>query len=324
MTLDYQGGRRRRKQVYGRTRKEVRDQITKLLTDQQFGLPISTERQTVGQFLEHWLESSARPRLRPRTFAGYKTIVSQHLIPVLGKTQLRKLTPQHVQQMLIAKTNEGLAPRTVGGIRAVLRTALTQALKWRLVAWNVAVPVDLPRASRPQFRVLEPRQAQELLRVAADHRLGPLFSVALAVGLRLGESLGLAWGDVDLSARTLRVRRALQRFDGKLRFVEPKSESSNRRVALPESAVDVLRRHRVRQKTERLLAGERWRETGLVFTTTIGTPLDGRNVRKAFRELLDAAELPPMRIHDLRHTCASLLLAQGVHPRVVMETLGHS
>ena len=324
VTLDYQGGRRRRKQVYGRTRKEVRDQITKLLTDQQFGLPISTERQTVGQFLEHWLESSARPRLRPRTFAGYKTIVSQHLIPVLGKTQLRKLTPQHVQQMLIAKTNEGLAPRTVGGIRAVLRTALTQALKWRLVAWNVAVPVDLPRASRPQFRVLEPRQAQELLRVAADHRLGPLFSVALAVGLRLGESLGLAWGDVDLSARTLRVRRALQRFDGKLRFVEPKSESSNRRVALPESAVDVLRRHRVRQKTERLLAGERWRETGLVFTTTIGTPLDDRNVRKAFRELLDAAELPPMRIHDLRHTCASLLLAQGVHPRVVMETLGHS
>lgn len=324
VTLDYQGGRRRRKQVYGRTRKEVRDQIAKLLTDQQFGLPISTERQTVGQFLEHWLESSARPRLRPRTFAGYKTIVSQHLIPVLGKTQLRKLTPQHVQQMLIAKTNEGLAPRTVGGIRAVLRTALTQALKWRLVAWNVAVPVDLPRASRPQFRVLEPRQAQELLRVAADHRLGPLFSVALAVGLRLGESLGLAWGDVDLSARTLRVRRALQRFDGKLRFVEPKSESSNRRVALPESAVDVLRRHRVRQKTERLLAGERWRETGLVFTTTIGTPLDDRNVRKAFRELLDAAELPPMRIHDLRHTCASLLLAQGVHPRVVMETLGHS
>ncbi len=324
VTLDYQGGRRRRKQVYGRTRKEVRDQITKLLTDQQFGLPISTERQTVGQFLEHWLESSARPRLRPRTFAGYKTIVSQHLIPVLGKTQLRKLTPQHVQQMLIAKTNEGLAPRTVGGVRAVLRPALTQALKWRLVAWNVAVPVDLPRASRPQFRVLEPRQAQELLRVAADHRLGPLFSVALAVGLRLGESLGLAWGDVDLSARTLRVRRALQRFDGKLRFVEPKSESSNRRVALPESAVDVLRRHRVRQKTERLLAGERWRETGLVFTTTIGTPLDDRNVRKAFRELLDAAELPPMRIHDLRHTCASLLLAQGVHPRVVMETLGHS
>ena len=97
VTLDYQGGRRRRKQVYGRTRKEVRDQITKLLTDQQFGLPISTERQTVGQFLEHWLESSARPRLRPRTFAGYKTIVSQYLIPVLGKTQLRKLTPQHVQ-----------------------------------------------------------------------------------------------------------------------------------------------------------------------------------------------------------------------------------
>ncbi len=150
------------------------------------------------------------------------------------------------------------------------------------------------------------------------------WGLAATGGLRLGESLGLAWGDVDLSARTLRVRRALQRFDGKLRFVEPKSESSNRRVALPESAVVVLRRHRVRQQTERLLAGERWQDTGLVFTTTIGTPLDDRNVRKAFGELLGAAELPPMRIHDLRHTCASLLLAQGGHPRVVMETLGHS
>jgi integrase len=216
---------------------------------------------------------------------------------------------------------KGCGDEGPGGIRAVLRTALAQALKWQLVAWNVAVLVDLPRASRPQFRVMEPKGARELLKVAADHRLGPLFSVALAVGLRLGESLGLAWDDVDLSTRTLRVRRALQRFDGKLHFVEPKSESSNRSVALPESAVVVLGRHRVRQQTERLLAGQRWRDTGLVFTTTIGTPLDDRNVRKAFRELLDAAELPPMRIHDLRHTCTSLLLAQGVHSRVVMETL---
>jgi integrase len=148
--------------------------------------------------------------------------------------------------------------------------------------------------------------------------------VALAVGLRLGEALGLKWDDIDLVQKELRVRHALQRSNGKLRLVEPKSERSRRSVSLPNFAVAALRQHRASQLQDRLAAGGSWQETGFVFTSSIGTPLEGSNVWKAFRALLDRAGLPQMRIHDLRHTCASLLLAQGVHQRLVMETLGHS
>jgi integrase len=153
-----------------------------------------------------------------------------------------------------------------------------------------------------------------------------VYLVALGVGLRQGEILGLAWSDVDLEASTLTVRHALQRIDGSLVLVEPKSATSRRIVALPVLVRDALRTHRVRQRTDRLLAGSCWHDDprGLVFTTTVGTPMDGIAVTRRFQAILRDAGLPRQRFHDLRHACASLLLAQGVAPRVVMETLGHS
>ena len=325
VTLGYEGGKRKRKSLYGRTRKEVQEKLTKVLRDQQQGLPVPIGKETVGQFLERWLKDSAKPRLRSRTFEGYEQIVAQHLKPVIGTVELQKLVPHHVQQLLNEKTKTGLSPSRVGYIRAVLRTALNQALKWQLVGRNVATLVDVPRVQRYEPQVLNPDQARSLLEKANEHRVGVLFSVALAVGLRLGEALGLAWEAVDLDKRTLTVRQALQRVKGKgLRLVEPKSKRSFRTLALPKAAVEALNRHRARQNRERLVAGGKWSNSGLVFTSTLGTPLDDSNVRRAFTELLGAAGLARMRIHDLRHTCASLLLAQGVHPRVVMEILGHS
>ncbi len=142
--------------------------------------------------------------------------------------------------------------------------------------------------------------------------------------LRRGEALGLRWTDVDLDTSTLKVRTSLQRVDGRLQLVEPKTARSRRTIALPQSAIIALRHHRVRQLQERLLAGQRWHDTGMVFTTTIGTPLDPRNVYRHFQRALAEAGLPQKRFHDLRHTCATLLLAQGVHPRGVMDILGHS
>jgi integrase len=197
-------------------------------------------------------------------------------------------------------------------------------VKWGLVSRNAAALADLPRAARFKIRHLDPQEAQAFLAAAKKNSLGPLFSVALAVGLRLGEALALSWDAVDLKAKTVSVSRALQRVDGKLTFVEPKSERSRRKVSLPAFSVTALERHRTAQRKARMLAGSRWQTSTLVFTTGVGTPLDERNVRRAFEAILTAAKLPPMRIHDLRHTCASLLLVQGVHARVVMETLGHS
>ncbi len=151
-----------------------------------------------------------------------------------------------------------------------------------------------------------------------------MYTVALALGLRQGEALGVRWEDVDLEAQTLRVRYALQRIDRKPTFVEPKTTRSRRTLPLPPSIVTALRAHRVRQLEERLLAGERWQDWNLVFASTVGTPLDGHNVTHRLQKHLERAGLPRQRFHDLRHCCASLLLAQGVHPRAVMEILGHS
>ena len=218
----------------------------------------------------------------------------------------------------------GRSPRTVQYTHTVLRRALGRALKWGLVARNVATLVDRPRSVRQEMQSLSPEQARVFLQAAEGDRLEALYSVAIAVGLRQGEALGLRWDDVDLDAGKLRVRVALQRVNGKLQLVGPKTAKSRRTIALPQTAVIALRKHRTRQLEERLRAGEHWQEMGLVFPSTIGTPHDARNVVRAFQKLLEQAGLPHMRFHDLRHTCASLLLAQGVHPRVVMEILGHS
>ncbi len=247
-----------------------------------------------------------------------------YIVPALGRIPLGKLSPQNVEAFLNDQRKAGLSPRTVQYLHATLRRALGRALKWSLVPRNVATLVDAPSTRRKEVEPLTPEEARVLLDAIKGERMEALYSVALAVGLRKGEALGLRWADVDLDAGTIAVRRSLQRAGGRLQFVEPKSTRSRRTVALPNAAITALRTHRARQLQERLFAGPKWQEQGLVFTTTIGTPLEPRNVTRHFHRTLTRTGLPPKRFHDLRHTCASLLLAQGVHPRVVMEILGHS
>jgi integrase len=171
---------------------------------------------------------------------------------------------------------------------------------------------------------LTPAEIRLLLEHVEGDRLEALYVLALATGLRQGELLGLGWPDVDLSAGVLTVRRSLQRVNGVIDFVEPKTLRSRRTVSVPASVGDLLRRHRQRQAGERLKAGSVWQENDLVFTTGTGRPLDGTNVTRRFQRLLAAAGIPQRRFHDLRHSCATVLLAQGVAARVVMEILGHS
>jgi integrase len=207
--------------------------------------------------------------------------------------------------------------------------ALTAACKLDLVPRNVAALVDFPKGQAPEIRPFTPDEAQRFLEAAKGHRLGALFSAALALGLRKGEALGLQWGALDLERGTLSVRQSLARLKmpgekkGRLELKEPK-RSSRRTLNVPGLVLSELLAHRRRQEEERKLAGSRWRDADFVFTTGIGTPLEPRNLERAFAEILKAAKVPHIRIHDLRHTAATLLLAQGVHPRVVMELLGHS
>lgn len=323
--LGYQGGRRVRKHFYGHTRREVQEKLTRALRDRQQGLPVGIdERQTVAQYLNHWLENVVRPSVRPRTHATYLGYTRRYLVPEIGRIPLAKLTPQHVQTLQNRMLSRGLSPQTVHHLRAVLRGALNQAVRWGQIPHNVAALVDPPHVQRYEIRVLTPTEAKTFLSAAAKDRLAALYTVALAAGLRQGELLGLRWEDVDLDAGRLTVRHALQRVNGTLQLVEPKTRLSRRTIVLPAFAVNALHEHRKRQLRERLWAGSRWQEGGFVFTSTIGTPLDGSNVTHRLQRLLRDAGLPKQRFHDLRHSAASLLLVQGVHARVVMEMLGHS
>jgi integrase len=324
LRLGYENGKMQWKYIYGKTWREVSDQLKAAQHAQQQGLPVVVERQTVAQYLARWLEDSARRKVRPKTYDSYAQIVRLYIEPDLGPIQLSKLTWQQIDALLNKMIKAGLSPRTVRYCLAVLRMSLEKARKRSLVGQNVALLVDPPRAVRHEIRSLSPEEARVFLNTVRGDRLEALYSVAIALGLRQGEALGLRWEDVDMDKCTLRVRYALQRIDGKPQLVEPKTQKSRRTIFMPQVTVNALRAHRVRQLEERLVAGTRWKEQGLVFTSTIGTPLDPRNAFRLFQEALQRAGLPHIRFHDLRHTCASLLLAQGVHPRVVMETLGHS
>jgi integrase len=324
ITLAIVDGKPKRKSYYGTTKAQAMAAMRAAQRERDAGLPIDVPRQTVGQFLDRWLADVVSPTVRPKTHHSYAQIVRLHLKPALGHHQLAKLAPQHVQTMMNDKLAAGLSPRTVQYLRAVLRQALGQALKWGLVHRNVATLVDPPRSIRHDITFLTPEQARTLLDAAKGDRLEALYSVALALGLRQGEALGMRWEDIDLDGGSVTVRYALQRIDGTLRLVEPKTSRSRRTVSLPAGVSSALLAHRDRQAFERSFAGDRWVETGLVFTTPKGTPLDARNVVRHFKATLDRAGLPDMRWHDLRHTCASLLLAEGVGPRTIMEILGHS
>jgi len=264
-----------------------------------------------------------KPHLAPRTYEDYADTVKRHIEPYIGKIALDKLTPQDVQRMIVTVT-KNVSPQMGYRCRRTLRTALTRAMKWGYVARNVASLTDAPKVVQREMTALTPDEAKQLLKAVRGDRLEALYTVALALGLRQGEALGLRWQDIDVDARSLTVRYQLQRVDGKPALVEPKTPKSRRTLVLPGVAVDALRRHRVRQLEERLWAGSRWQEGGFVFTSSIGTPIDRATIQKQFRTLVTKAELPPMRFHDLRHSAASLLAAQGATARDVMETLGHT
>lgn len=231
-----------------------------------------------GDVLEQWLTEGARMSVRASTFRSYSDIVRLHLVPELGHVRLAKLQPQHVERLLNGKLEEGLSPRRVQYIHAVLR----RAVRWGVLARNVATLVDVPRVVRPEVQPLTPDEIATFLQAVSGDRVEALYLLAVSTGLRQGELLALRWEDVDLEAGILHVRRSLQRVSGELRYEEPKSLRSRRVVPLAASVVAALRAHADRQDREQRRARGAWEETGLVFTTAQGRPLDGTNVTHRF------------------------------------------
>jgi len=334
LNLGWENGRRKRIHFYASNAGEVQAQLLRARSDHSLGLPVAVHHQTVEQFVRHWLEYTLKPRAKPRSFESFSTVSRLHIFPTLGRIQLKKLFPQHVQKLLDQKLKSGLSAQTVTNIRTVLRSALAQAVKWNLVARNAAALVDAPRIPRKKIEPLDPAGARKLLEVAAGHRFESLLNVALMLGLRRGEVLGLRWADLDLELRTLHVSQSIQRLQtgslepkrkSELRATDTKTDGSRRTIALPDSVVRALRVQRGYQAEQRLLAGPDWQDHGLVFTNGTGRPIEPIILHRDYKALLQKAGLPTtLRFHDLRHSTATLLMAQGVHPRAIMELLGHS
>jgi integrase len=337
----YHNGKPVRKTVYGETREAVQDELRKLLNARADHLPIPTdERATLAQYLRHWHAFVVTPRVRPTTRRNYGIYVEQHLVPTLGHLRLTALAVEHLEQWMRAQRSTGVSVAVIRHARAVLRIALNDAIKRGRLARNVAVLVDPPTRQKSDrartITFLDEEQARTLVAAARGQRLEALVLAGLGLGLRMGEACGLKWEDLDVDARTLRIERALQAHEDldadpttgrprqRLELVDVKSEASVRTIPLPDALVEAFVRHRARQKRERLKAAPVWTDSGLIFTTRTGGPLHPRNVLRDFQRLLERARLPRATFHDLRHSAATLLLAQGVHERVIMQTLGHS
>jgi len=326
-SISIEGGKR--KYFYGKTRKEVQEKLAAALQEQKQGMLIATPQQTVGQFLTDWLENTHKQSVRPRTYERYEEAIRLHLLPVLGKYQLQKLSAQHVQAFYARKLKEGLSPSTVIYYHSVLHNALDTAVKWGLVSRNVCDLVTPPRRARFEIKPFTTEQVQSFFAAIRGHKWEALFTLALATGMRQGELLGLKWQDINFSTGTLQVRRILTRIpsetSGKVYIeAEPKTEKSRRSITVASFALEALSQHRVSQLETKLKAGAFWEEHDYVFCTLVGRHLRPSHVVDEFKKLLKKADLPDIRFHDLRHSAATLLLSLGVHAKVVQEMLGHT
>ena len=305
----------KRKSKSYRRQSEARDWKTEQINRLREGVYVSDDRIRLGKFLDQYMEDVARHSLRPRSYERHYSLVRNHIQPELGTIKLNSLRPDQVQSFYTKKLNEGLSKRTVQYIHAVLHKALDQALKWGLVVRNVTDLVEKPRPKRKEFTTWSADDVNRFIEAVVDHRWYPIYTLAICTGMRQGEILGLHREDINLEKSVVNVRHQVSAIRGQgLVITEPKSAKSRRPITLPPSALDVLKCHLE-------LIGD---GSGLVFTTSTGRPISPRNILRHFKSVIKESGLPDIRFHDLRHTHATLLLAAGVHPKVVQERLGHS
>jgi integrase len=326
-------GRLKRRTVGAKTKDAARLKLRRLMEERERleaeGLPPMDTTVTVSQLLDRWHKVIVATR-RETTASNYRYMIDGQIVPfvlpggrTLGSKKVAKLTFSDVDALLDAKREAGLSASTRRLIRSVLVQATNQAMKWRIVTRSEAAmstPVTVKRSER---RSLSPAQAKRLMETLETCPMGTLFTVMLTTGMRRGEALGLRWEDIDLEKGVISVRQQLRRINGELKAMEVKTERSRRSIDLAKPTVVALKEHEAAQKRDRL-ASPAWTETGYVFTTGLGTPLDPRNVAKQFESNCLKAKIGKWHPHELRHSAATLMLATGTPLQVVSAVLGHS
>jgi integrase len=319
-------GRRRQRSKGGfRTRKDAERYLREQLVSLDAGTYMAPHKLTVATYLaEHWLPAMQARGLRPSTLARYESHVRCAITPALGRLPLQALMPTHLNKLYGDLRTAGRAPKTIRNIHGVMSKALADAERWGLVGRNVARRADVPALVRPKLRVWSPEQIRAFLAAVASDRLFAAWLLAATTGMRRGELLGLRWEDIDLDAGVVRVAQARVRAGNQVVAGEPKTARGRRTIALDPATVAALRQHRKRRAKDRLLAGSSYTNSDLVFTMPDGSPIHPNRFSLWFRRRVRAADLPAIRLHDMRHSYATAGLAAGVPPKVISERLGHA
>lgn len=303
--------------AYGSTKKEVADKLKALQQKSDQGISLGADKVTVEDFLTRWLEEVIKPTCKFSTYRSYRQMTLNHINPAVGKLTLAALRPDHIQQLVNALHKENKAPRTIRNVRAALRKALNQAIRWRYITFNAASLVETPRIEKFSIQPFTTEEARVFLTHIKGHKLEVLFLLALLLGLREGELLALQFSDFDLAKQSLTISGTLQWRPGTLVRETAKTNASHRTLPLPASVIPLLTAHMAQQR-------ERFPQGKYLFTAARGGPLSPFTLVPQFKALLESAGLRPIRFHDLRHSCATFLIARGEHPRTVMDILGHS
>jgi integrase len=306
------------------TRKEAQEWVYETTGQIKRGLTYKGANTTFGEFMEEWLRS-IRSSVKQRTWSYYNTVTSTHIMAALGDIKFKDLKPAHIQALYHSMEDSGVGIHVIRKAHTILHSALQHATVQGYTVRNPASATIPPAEPEKEMRILDESQVSQLLIVTKDSRLGALLHVAVATGMRQMELLGLQWTDIDWLKKTLTVQRQLKRGRAlDVQYTKPKTAHGMRLLALGESTIMVLQEHYNRQQLERQFAGDKWQENNLVFPTSRGTPWNPRNLRRDFEKALQAAGLPQIRFHDLRHTAASLMLNHGIPVIVVSRRLGHS
>jgi len=325
-------GESKRKYVYGSTWNEANNKRVEMLDNNRKGVPSISSSMKLGDYLDWWLEEVIKVERGESTYSGYEIVVRRYIKPHMGTKKLNALTPTHVRHFIAklrkAKTVLGapLSDRYVQNVFETLRSALTTAMREELIGRNVAKLVETPKRGNFEVDPMSEAAARVFVKAAASHWLYALWLVLITTGLRKGEVLGLAWSDVNLETGAFKVRRTVQRVRGKLLFGKTKTKKSTRTLYLGRVCLVALAKHKEETAKRRgsqlnLAPGQ---PTDLIFVTATGRVVEPRNVNTMLRRLLKGAELEASRVHDLRHTAATLLLMDGATIREVMEQLGHA
>jgi integrase len=306
-----------------KTKKEAKQALTEALNSLNSGTFVEPSKEKLGIFLDKWLEMK-RMTIKESTFDTYRLNLTTHIIPELGNIPLKDLNPMIIQRFYLKLKNEkGLSNNTVRKLHSILVNALNHAVKLEMIVKNPVNLVDPPKEENSEMKVWDVEEVRQFLEVARGSHFYMVYLIALTTGMRQGEILGLSWNDINFDDGIIHVRQTLSK-DGKKIIPSTKTASGTRSIAMPDELIAALKQHKISQSKHRLRLGPLYHDMNLVNSTENGTPINASNLRRNFSIFIKKANVKKIRFHDLRHTHATLLLKQGVHPKIVSERLGHA